>query len=367
MIVYDKDEIKKELQLEEIFSLLEEWGGDPMYTDFGIVSATICHNEPGLGSKKLYYYQNSHLFYCYTGCDSSFDIFELVIKVFDIQQKKQISLYTAVKYIAARLGLAGQYAERQETKLIDWDILSNYDRIQKIEHKNKTEIILKEYDKEILNKFNYNLLIEPWIKDGIDQSIIKNAQIGYYLGGDQITIPHYDENNRLIGVRGRTMSKEEAELYGKYRPLKINKQLYSHPLGMNLYGLNWAKENLKFIKKAVVFESEKSVLQYQSHFGLDNSIAVAVCGSNLSAQQFQLLLKYGVEEIIIAFDKQYEKLNTTESKQWSTKMIKLRNKYKNDCLISFIWDKESVLQYKSSPTDEGKDKFLYLFKNRIII
>ena len=58
MVVFDKSEIKKALTVENIFDLLQQWGGDPIYTGFGILSATICHNPPGEGSKKLYYYSN---------------------------------------------------------------------------------------------------------------------------------------------------------------------------------------------------------------------------------------------------------------------------------------------------------------------
>ena len=75
MLVFDKSEIRSNLSLDNIFDLLQEWGGDPEYSEFGILSTTICHNAPGEGSKKLYYYENSGLFRCYTGCDASFDIF----------------------------------------------------------------------------------------------------------------------------------------------------------------------------------------------------------------------------------------------------------------------------------------------------
>ena len=77
MLVFDKSEIRNSLTTENIFELLQEWGGDPQYSDFGILCSTICHNKPGEGSKKLYYYDNTGLFRCYTGCDSFFDIFEL--------------------------------------------------------------------------------------------------------------------------------------------------------------------------------------------------------------------------------------------------------------------------------------------------
>ena len=257
MIVFDKSEIRNALSTENIFDLLQEWGGDPMYTDFGLLSTTICHNTPGEGSKKLYFYENSKLFYCYTGCDSSFDIFELTIKVFSIQHNKTMDLNDAVRYIAARMGIAGRLEDAPDTdKLIDWDILSNYDRIQSIELNNNKQIILKEYDDDILSRFNYQLKLTPWLQEDITQEVIEYANIGYYLGGDQITIPHYDADGRFVGLRGRTMCKDEGERFGKYRPLRINDVQYNHPLGMNLYGLNWAKNQIPIVKKAVVFESE---------------------------------------------------------------------------------------------------------------
>lgn len=159
----------------------------------------------------------------------------------------------------------------------------------------------------------------------------------------------------------------EGKIYGKYRPLKINNLLYNHPLGYNLYGLNWAKDNIKQIKKVIVVEAEKSVLKYISYFGEENNICVATCGSNLTSYQMQLLLSLGVNEVVIAFDKQYEKLNTEESKKWIKKLTQIYSKYKNETLISFVWDKEEVLGYKESPLDVDKEKFLYLFKRRIIL
>ena len=93
---YDKMEIREMLTLDNIYELLVEWGGEPEFADFGIISSTICHNLPGEGSRKLYYYENSGLFKCYTGCDATFDIFELAMKVNDIQNKKSYDLNTAI-------------------------------------------------------------------------------------------------------------------------------------------------------------------------------------------------------------------------------------------------------------------------------
>ena len=85
MVNYDKQTIRESLTIENYFELLQEWGGEPEYTSFGILSSTICHNEPGVGSRKLYWYNNSNLFHCYTGCEEpSFDLFQLVFVLYFI-------------------------------------------------------------------------------------------------------------------------------------------------------------------------------------------------------------------------------------------------------------------------------------------
>ena len=226
---------------------------------------------------------------------------------------------------------------------------------------------MKEYDKSILERFNYEVKIGPWLREGITQAAIEQAQVGYYPGGDQITIPHFDKDGRFIGLRGRTLCADEGERFGKYRPMKINKELYNHPLGMNLYGLNWSKNNINVIKKAIIFESEKSVLMYGSYFGIDNNISVACCGSSVSAYQIQMLMDAGAEEIIIAFDRQFQDIGDNEFKHLKNNLLKLRNKYKNYVNISFIFDKNKITGYKSSPIDEGPEKFLQLFKERIVL
>ena len=95
----DKNKLKQDLTDEDIYKLLEEWGGEPIYTSFGITATTICHNKPKEGSRKLYYYNNSHLFRCYTECDSTFDIFELTSKVMKEQHNLDFNLYDSIKWI----------------------------------------------------------------------------------------------------------------------------------------------------------------------------------------------------------------------------------------------------------------------------
>jgi hypothetical protein len=252
---FDKDKVKEQLTLEQVFELLQEWGGDPQYTDYGILSSTICHNRLG-GSRKLYYYDNSKLFQCYTGC-GSFDLFELTIKIFSLQYDKEINLDTAIRYIAAKFGIAGEYVE-EDNSSEDWHIFESYSRIREIETKDY-HVELKTYDIALLDRFNYQVKLTPWLEEEITQEVLDYAHIGFYPGADQITIPHFDANNRLVGLRGRALAQEEVEKWGKYRPLRLNKDLqFNHPLGMNLYGLNWAKDNIAIVGKAIIFEGERN-------------------------------------------------------------------------------------------------------------
>ena len=76
------ENIKNDLTLDQIYQLLIDLGGEPQIINSSyIISRTICHNPPGQGSFKLYYYDNTKLFRCYTECNDAFDIFQLILKV----------------------------------------------------------------------------------------------------------------------------------------------------------------------------------------------------------------------------------------------------------------------------------------------
>lgn len=368
MQVFRKSDIKEQLNTEKIFELLENWGGQPQYTKFGIVSDTICHNEPGEGSRKLYYYENTELFRCYTGCqDPTFDIFELVIKIQQIQKHIDYDLNDAVLYIVNYFGLSGvEIYDEHEDALEDWKILAEYEKIYKPNGSPHERIQLKEYDKIILDRFS-KIKIQPWIDEGIKQGVMTKNKIMYYPGQDQIVIPHYDIDGRFIGLRGRFLGEEESKQYGKYRPLRVNQFTYSHPLGLNLYNLNNSKKNIARSGKVVVFEGEKSALKFQSYFGHDTDISVACCGSNLTFYHVNLLLDSGAKEIIVAFDRQFQTKGDDEFKHLTKNLTRLHERYKKEVLISFIFDKEMITPYKSSPIDQSPNTFMQLFKNRIIL
>lgn len=257
---YNKDELKNSLEPEQIYDLLETWGGNPTWENNSIVSDTICHNLPGEGKHKLYYYFGTKLCHCYTGCvDPTFDIFELCIKVMKKQHNLRWELYDAMDYIAGYFGFEGHEKNELQSELKDWDVFKKHNiQINSIDLQP-----LKEYDKNVLFRFSYPRILH-WEKEGISKEVCTRNFIGYYPNDEQITIPHFDINNRLIGIRGRYLGEDIAERYGKYRPLLIGKTLFTHPLSMNLYNLNNSKEMIKQTHTAIVFESETFALVHLS-------------------------------------------------------------------------------------------------------
>ena len=75
MAFYDKDEVKNALDIEDIFDILESLNAEPDLREDYIIAITVCH---GGDSHKLYYYENTQLFRCYSGECGVFDVFELI-------------------------------------------------------------------------------------------------------------------------------------------------------------------------------------------------------------------------------------------------------------------------------------------------
>ena len=373
---YDKNLIKNSLTLEQLYSFLDDLGAAPQLQGNIIINKTICHNG---NSHKLYYYDNTKLFRCYTDCGGeAFDIYELTRKVKSRENPKERytkegniyldewNLHEAIEYVAQYFGFSPvqREFEQNSTILEDWKIFNNYDRIEKIN--NETQIVeLKVYNDNILS-YLPRPIIEPWIKEGITQEVMNKRNICYDPKHCGFVIPHYDIDNRLIGIRERTLIKER-EKRGKYIPAYLDGVQYRHPLSFNLYGLNMNKDNIAKFQTAIVMEGEKSVLLYESYFGRENNICVACCGNSLIAYQVKLLLDLGVKEIVVGFDKDFE---SSQEENFSKVVKNLKNihkKYGASVQISFLFDKEDLLGFKNSPIDKGKDVFLELFKRRIFI
>lgn len=382
MAEYSKEElekIKQNLTIEQIFTLVEELGGEPRMEHNRFVAQTLCHNHAGEGSHKLYYYDNTKLFNCYTDCGDSFDIFELVMRhmntIGEVKQyyskegkltSRQWEVFDAIEFILLYFNI---FSENKDFSLIqketqDWEYLNSIANSSLIiDNKKRIEMLI--FDENILKHLPHPR-IKPWEEEGISKEVMEHRGICFNPKSYAIVIPHYDVNENLIGIRERTLIKEN-EKYGKYKPAILNGKMYNHPLGFNLYNINNSKDNIKTVEKAIVFEGEKSPLLYASYFGEENDITVATCGFNIINYQIELLISCGAKEIIIGFDKQFKEIGDKEWKKLTDKLYAIHNKYGAYAQISYLFDKNDLLGYKESPIDRGPEVFMQLFNERIFI
>lgn len=355
-MTYSKETVREFIELEDVYTLLDYLDAEPeLYSDH-IVARTICH---GGDSHKLYYYENTGLFKCFTGECGTFDIFELIVRV------NHIDLNEAINFIVFFFNLDNKVEATDLSFDEDWTYLRKVQKLLSLKPEEHNKLLLPEYDADILKHFPQPI-IKNWVEEGISKEVCDYMGIRYDPVNGGILIPHEDEHDRIIGIRIRTLLQEKEE-YGKYRPWKYDGELYNHPLGFNLYGLNKAQENIKKAKLAIIVESEKAVLQYLSYFGTANDMCVAVCGSSLSKYQFQLLQDLGVTELVIGFDRDFQYKGSEEYYELQGKWEKIWQKYSSLVNISFLWDKDDILSYKASPLDHGPKAFEYLFRNRVYL
>ena len=314
-----------------------------------LVMPTVCHNEDAdEASWKLYYYKNTHIFQCYTEC-GSMSIFTF-LKNFYETRNITYDWYTDVYQL-----ILGCSYFREETDNNSYrSIRDNY-----TDKKARRE--LPSYSPLILDSFIKYYPTE-WLEDGISKAAMDKFNIKFSPSQNKIIIPHYDAAGRLVGIRGRALNPEEIELVGKYLPVQIEGKWYSHPLSLNLYGLDKTKEMIKEIGVACLFEAEKSVLQVES-FNIPNCSA-AVCGNKLNKYALDILIRTcHPREIIICFDSE----ELPHSSNYFNYLYNICNKYKAYCNFSFIYDKDGLLELKDSPSDKGENIFVKLLYGRVKI
>lgn len=246
---YSKDSVKEKLDIEDIYTLLEYFGAEPEYNGDNIVCKTICHNG---NSRKLYYYENTSLFTCYTHC-GSFDIFELVQKV-----KGLDDLNAAIFFVVNFLNMQSEIDEIDDTDYsADIKVFTRYENQLELANKSTSldKMVLDECDLSVIQYYP-QFRIKSWEKENISKEVCDYMGIRYDPVDGNILIPHLDEDGRCIGIRQRTLVQEN-EKYGKYKPWRHQGKMYNHPLAFNLYGLYNAKNRIQQMQTVVVAESKR--------------------------------------------------------------------------------------------------------------
>lgn len=314
-----------------------------------LIMKTICHNSnPESASLKLYFYKNTGMFMCYTEC-GAMNIFSFLKKYKEIHHKDNEWYFLSLQ----QLGLNKKYTLDNFEKQ---SIINSYDNFTAL--KNKSEYKHTIYPKSVLNVFS-KIYPQEWIEEGITQKAMDKFNIMFSISQNKIIIPHVDEYGNLIGIRGRTLNKEEEKKYGKYMPVMIENKRYNHKLSYNLYGLYQNKQNIIDNNYVFIFEGEKSVLLMEG-FKQPNC-SVAVCGNKINKNILKQLIKIThPKEIIIAFDNE----EIDNEKEYFDYLYSVCYKYRHYCNFSFIYDIYGLTNYKDSPVDKGEEIFNKLVQQR---
>lgn len=346
-------DLRMQLKEEDIKTILAKFGVF-VHTDTenALIFPTSCHNDSG-GSPKLYYYKKDKIFKCYTECNAMFDIFDLIMRI-QKTRGEEITLYQAIDLTGLE----------NNQEIVDRDVLNDLQYLQQlsklsgsvIEEDNEVRII----NKEILQYFSFDEVgNKPWLDEGISREAMDRFAIGYNSYLNAITIPNFDHNGRLIGIRGRFFNTDTK---AKYMPIKYNNEILSHPTGKFLYGYYENKSSISSKGIVVLFEGEKSVLKMETFYP-NNNIALSTSGKRITLDHLNALLKLGIREVVLAYDKDYKTPSERKEKiDEYEKILDILNPY---FTISIIADFDNQLDYKDSPIDKTKEIFEDLMRHRI--
>lgn len=181
-------------------------------------------------------------------------------------------------------------------------------------------------------------------KDHISIVVQEEFGVCYDIQDNRVCFPVRNKQGEILTIKGRTLNPN-------YKLNGIPKYIYYENFhgGNVLFG---EYENQKWLtseKDILVVESEKAVLQLAS-YGIRN--AVSTCKKTITKQQLLRLLSYG-KNIIIAYDKDVDEDS-----------LKLEcAKFKGLVDTFYLMDEIGLLSGKESPTDKGRDIFLWLLND----
>lgn len=371
-------DVKKLLTIEDIKKVVKSLGGViKSENSKEIIFSSICHHKNAENHKsKLYFYIKTRSFFCYS-CSSAYDIFSLV------QRRKSLlgeslTFFQCVKYVCDICGIECEDIKETDntSNKCDWQsCVSRYNRYSSNYKENTI------YDKSILDNLS-NKYYQGWVDENISIDVQEKFGIKFYDFKQQICIPIYDDEANFMGIHCRNLNPEAIENGYKYMPfMDLVGNEYSFNTSNILYGLNMNKENIRYTKTAIIFESPKSVLMYESISDVNNS--VALFGMNMQKIKRDLLMKYECEHYVVALDRQYDKqykdgvfcdengneikVKTEEYAKYLkiiNKIVKMLKPYGTvDVIIDN--DENRKLEYKASPVDCGKEIWEYLLENRL--
>ena len=326
---------------------------------------------------------DQQLYYCF-GCGVGGNIFNFIMEV------EGLNFSEAVEFLAERANIelpqqsnsqARQRKRSQRNKLLKIHKLAtqfyNYLLLEsELGRQAYNYLVERGFDEETIEKFQLGFAPDRWQglynflsdKGYEDEILLKSGLIlprknndGYYdRFRNRVMFTIFDHRHQAIGFGGRVLSSDEEPKY-------LNSP--STPLfdkSENLYGLNWAKKEMRQTDEVIITEGYTDVIT-ASDFGIEN--VVASLGTSLTTQQAKILKRY-VERVYIAYDADaagaqaaLRGLEILKKEGLEVKVINLGNDKDPDEYIKEE-GKEKFLQLKNNATSLIQFKINQVLKNK---
>ncbi len=264
--------------------------------------------------------QEKQLYHCFS-CKASGNVYTFV------QNFEKITFIEAVEKLAERAGL--EFRRNQKTpdqtneisKLLEINKTAAKYFFRNIENISGSEkdfvydyLAGRKIDRELIIKFGIGYSLNGWENmlnyfeeegvfslEDIEKSglIIKSEKdSGKYYDRfrGRLMFPIFNENDKVVGFGGRKLY--EDDLGGKYINSPESK-IYSK--GRILYGLNFAKEKIRYYDYVILVEGYMDLISLNKH-GIEN--VVASSGTALTEEQVKLISRY-TKNIYVLFDSDF--------------------------------------------------------------
>jgi len=348
---------KQQLNTDEIITLVESLGGTlTRQSTNELIFTSICHHiNADAHSAKLYYYKQTHSFYCFS-CQRAFDIFALIEEVW-LLHDKEFYFRDIVQYVLSVLGYSEQdfttrpkASWRDDVKLFTTPSNKGYNT--------------NTYPISDLKRFDDKLPL-AWINEGISIDSMRKYKIAYYALDDCTVIPVFDIEGELVGIRGRYWRPEDIT-QGKYRPISTLHATYKFATGGVLYGLYQNIEAIKRRGTVWLVEGEKSVLKADAWFGA-KSVATALFGNSISRQQIKQLVELEVEKAVVMLDSDFQNIGDQDYGRFVERVDKMAKALKPYFNVEVVYNNIGLDGYKCSPFDFSREDFDRLYENREVL
>ena len=359
--------VLNDIMTDDDYSLvMDELGFPKPHGTNPIMYKSGCHNVDFSRAKyNLAYYPETRSFYCFSECQKSFNILDLVKTRFELIGDSK-STYKCVQWICSTCGIPFEFADTEQ-KVIDYDWKKDIGRYRKGK-KTIDNSEIKVYNDDVLNYFKGTYASE-WLDYGISKETMDKFEIGYYTYRNQITIPVRDRNGLLRGIRVRNMDEKLIEEgCPRYVPLTLlDSTTYKFPTNSVMYGEYQNEEEIKRRKECWIVESEKSCLRIDTLMN-GKGIALGMMGSALSDENVRYILSLEISKLIILADSDFHEMSD-EDEEWvkfEQKILKLCDRFTPYCKVEVVFNNIGIRDcYKWSVTDFTIEQFKEMWKNRV--